>query len=481
MKTRAFPPPISLVFASLLVGGCASSPTPQAKLPATPAAFAAAADAGATDSTYSADASLATWWRSFNDPVLDGLIARATEVNHDVRLARARVREARALAGIASAANQPTLDATGSATRARLSENSAAGRQTSAQGGDLTGNDFRAGFDASWELDLFGANRASIDAARAEADASAEAANATLIRVLAEVGSTYVELRGAQRELDLVNANLRLQQDTLALAEDRLRAGLADELPVAQARTQLAETRTRVPPLEAAIALATHRLGVLLDRAPADLALPPVADPLAAPASPPRVPLGLPSELLQRRPDILQAERAFAAANSRLASARADRWPRFYLTGAAGLESLSTGDLADAGSRFWTLGPGLRWPLLSGGRIRQTIAAQDARAEQAAIRYEQTVLRAFADVEDALVNFGRSQDRLAAAEDYTVSSRRTAALAADRHHAGLTDFLDVLAAERARLDADQLRVQSETATARNLIALYKALGGGWTG
>lgn len=479
MKTAAFATPTLLAVVTLLAAGGCASPSPQAKLPATPAAFAEAARLPVPTDT---DAPLATWWRTFNDPVLDGLIIRASEVNHDVRLARARLREARALAGLTASANQPTLDATGSASRSRLSENSAAGRQTTAAGQSLTGNHYLAGFDASWELDFFGANRAATTAARAEADASAETVNATLISVLAEVGSTYLELRGAQRELALVQANLRLQADTVALAEDRQRAGLADELPVAQARTQLAEARTRIPRIEAAVALATHRLGVLLNRDPGDLALAPIlaTDNDRPHAHPPRVPVGLPSELLQRRPDIRQAELAFTAATARLASARADRWPRFYLTGAAGLESVSTGTLADASSRFWTLGPGLRWPLLSGGRIRQTIAAQDARAEQAAIRYEQVVLRAFADVEDALVNFGRAQDRLAAAEDYTTSSRRTAALAADRHRAGLTDFLDVLTAERARLDADQLRVQSETETARNLIALYKALGGGWT-
>jgi NodT family efflux transporter outer membrane factor (OMF) lipoprotein len=478
MKTSV-PTTATLLVLGTLLGGCAS-PAPTATLPATPATFAetSAVKTAATDPDSST--ALTTWWRTFDDPALDALIARATEVNHDVRLAQARVREARALAGIASAGNQPTLDATGSATRSRASENSRAGRFATAGGQSLTGNTYRAGFDASWELDFFGANRAATAAATAESDASAESARATLVSVLAEVGSTYLDLRGAQRELALLQSNLRLQHDTLALAEDRQRAGLADELPVSQARTQLAETRTQLPSVEAAVALATHRLGVLLDRAPAELATT-LPDDAKTYARPPRVPVGLPSDLLQRRPDIRQAERTLAAASARLASTQADRWPRFTLTGAVGLESLSAGDLADAGSRFWTLGPGLRWPLLSGGRIRQTIAAQDARAEQAALRYEQTVLRAFADVEDALVNFGRAQDRLAAAEDYSASSRRTAALAADRHRAGLTDFLDVLAAERARLDADQLRVQSETATARNLIALYKALGGGWTG
>ncbi len=477
MKTSAHTT-AALLALGFLLGGCAS-PTPSAKLPATPSAFAEAGAVKTSATDADASTSLAAWWRSFDDPALDALIGRAGEVNHDVRLARARVREARALAGIAAAANQPSLNANGTATRGRLSENSNSGRSANAGGGSLTGNNLRADFDASWEIDIFGANRASAEATRAEAEASAESARAVLISVLAEVGSTYLDLRGAQRELAILHANLRLQHDTLALAEDRLRAGVADELAVSQARTQLAETRTRIPPVETACALATHRLGLLLDRAPAELATA-LPDDGKSYARPPRVPLGLPSELLQRRPDIRQAELAFSAAVSRLVSARADRWPRFTLTGSAGLESISAGDLAEGGSRFWTLGPGLRWPLLSGGRIRQTIAAQDARAERAAILYEQAVLSAFADVEDALIKFGRAQDHLAAAEDYAASSRRTAALAADRHRAGLTDFLDVLSAERACLDADQLRVKSETETARNLIALYKSLGGGWT-
>jgi len=330
----------------------------------------------------------------------------------------------------------------------------------------------------SWEIDAFGGTRRAVEAAQADLESSVESNRDVLVTVLAEVGLSYLDLRGAQKQMAVARDNLRAQEQTLVLTRDRFQAGLASELDTARAEAQVASTRAQIPPLEETQQRAIHRLGVLLGKPPGELE--PqlvVAEPI--PSATPRVPVGLPSDLLRQRPDIRRAERQLAAATARIGVATADLFPKFYLTAATGLQSVEASDFFDGGSRFWSLGPSVRWPTFNAGRIRQNIRAHDARQEQALLRYEQTVLISLEEVENALVAFGQEQGRHRALTESEQASRRAAALANDRYRGGLVDFLDVLEAERALLGAQDNVVQSERRLSQNLVRLYKALGGGW--
>jgi NodT family efflux transporter outer membrane factor (OMF) lipoprotein len=223
---------------------------------------------------------------------------------------------------------------------------------------------------------------------------------------------------------------------------------------------------------------AIHRLSVLLGKNPAELETRLVSD-AALPVATPRVPLGLPSDLLRQRPDIRRSERQMAAANARIGVAKAELLPKFYLTGAAGLQSIEASDFFDAGSRYWSLGPTIRWPIFNAGRLRQNVQVQNARQEQSLIRYEQIVLIAFEEVENALVSFGKEQERFQALQESETASRRSVVIARDRYQSGMADYLNVLEAERSLLAVQENLVRSERLLGQNMVRLYKALGGGW--
>ncbi len=424
-------------------------------------------------------ATLSQWWRLFNDPELDGLIGQAADANHDVRLAKARVREARALRGVAASALFPSLDASGSYSRSRLSQNTPDGLLARAAGQPSEANLFDAGLDMNWELDIFGGNRRGIEAAQADLSAAMESSRQTLITVLAEAGLDYLDLRGLQKQLAVARDNLRLQEQTLDLTRDRFKAGLASELDSARAEAQAANTRSQIPLLEQDIQGDIHRLSVLIGKSPDELQSQ-LAAPAPIPPATPGVPVGLPSDLLRRRPDIRQAESEVAAATARIGVATADLFPRFFLTGAAGLQSVNASDFFDGGSsRFWSLGPSLRWPVFTGGRIRQNIKVQNARQEQALIRYEQTVLTSLEEVENALVAFGKEQEHHRALVESEAANRRAVELADERYRSGLVDFLNVLETQRTLLAVQDDLARSERTIGQNLVRLYKALGGGW--
>lgn len=441
-----------------------------------PASFANVERAAAATNAVSVNP--ATWWTVFHDPQLDSLIRSATGSNLDVRIAAAQVLEAKALRGVAKSDWMPKFDASGSASRSRGSANAQAGRQARALGGSLVGNQFESGLDMSWEVDVFGGVRRGVEAADAELGASEASRRDVMVSVLSEVGLTYLDLRGAQRQLAVARDNLRLQQDALALATDRLRSGLVSESDAARAGLEVATTRSQIPPLEESCDRAIHRLSVLLGRSPNSLRAELTAS-SPIPATPPRIPVGLPSDLVRRRPDIQLAERRLAAATARVGQATAELFPKFYLTGAAGLQSIDSSDFFNSGSRFWTLGPSLRWPILNGGRIRQTIRVQNARQEQAALVYEQTVLRSLEEVENALVAFGHEQERHEALIESQSAAARSHQLALDRYRGGLTDFLSVLDAERSLLVSQDSVAQSDRLLGQHLVRLFKALGGGW--
>jgi multidrug efflux system outer membrane protein len=466
--------------------GCAVGPNYQMPDMRTPAMWSEAPQNGVTTQPLQRT----RWWRTFNDPVLDALVERAVRANIDLRQAEARVREARALRGVAAADFWPTSNVSGSYARSRRSENASAAQVGPLNGsptlgggvpsGELEQGLFQSGFDARWEIDLFGGVRRSIEAADADLAASVEDLRGVLVTLLAEVARNYVEVRGFQRRVDIAQDNIRSQQDTLELTRARFDAGLTSELDVAQAASQLATTQAQVPTLETAVRQGIHRLSVLLGLAPGAL-LPELSQEAPVPPAPPGVPVGLPSDLLRRRPDVRRAERQVAAATARIGVAVADLFPRLALTGSLGLQSNLLADLPLGSSRFWSVGPTLTWPIFDAGRVRANIQVQGAREEQRLAQYEQAVLTALEEVENALVAYSRElvrRDKLAGAVE---ANQRAVELANELYTRGLGDFLNVLESQRSLFASQSDLVQSEAAVSANVVALYKALGGGWEG
>jgi NodT family efflux transporter outer membrane factor (OMF) lipoprotein len=298
--------------------------------------------------------------------------------------------------------------------------------------------------------------------------------------MVAEVARSYLELRALQRRLDVARENIRVQRDTWELTRVRFEAGVISNLDVVRAEAQLRTTESQVPVLETGLRQAVHRLSVLLGSEPGALAaeLAPVG-PL--PVEPPVVPVGLPSTLLARRPDVRRAERELAVATAAIGVATADLYPRFSLTGGGGVESTRLEDLARGGSVYWFVGPSFSWPIFHAGAIRANIRVQDARAEQALARYEQTVLVSLREVEDALVAYAQERERRARLTEAVTADRSAVELARELNDRGLVDFLNVLDAQRSLYLVEDQLVQSDQAVVTNLVLLYKALGGGWEG
>jgi NodT family efflux transporter outer membrane factor (OMF) lipoprotein len=482
------------LFNLLFLAGCAVGPDYHPPKTEVPAAFQAAPPpTNPAPATVAPDSSfgLERWWRNLHDPLLDRLIAEAVATNLDVRLAEARVREARAQLQATRAGLFPTADASAAYTRSRVSQNSgilgatssstsSSASQTSSSGLSypLTSSLYQAGFDASWELDVFGGTRRQIESARDTLEAQTEARRNVLVTLLGEVAQTYAALRGYQQQLIIVRTNLNAQQDTLNLQRSKLQAGIATDLDVANAEAQAASTESQIPTLQTQIQQAIHQLSVLLDREPAALTGQ-LETPAPVPQGPPTIPPGLPSDLLRRRPDVRQAERLLAAATANIGVATADLFPKFSLTGSAGLESVSLNSFANAGSRFWSFGPSVTWRIFAAGQIRANIRVQDARQQEAFIQYRQAVLQSLQDVENALVAYEHEQVRRRSLAQAVDSARRAASLALRLHDAGVVDFLNVLNAQQSLYLAQVQLAQSEQAVATDLVALYKALGGGW--
>jgi len=423
--------------------------------------------------------SVAAWWKNFQDSELDSLIARAAQSNLDLKIAQARVREARAEYGIAVGNLWPTVDASGSYARQRQSKNQPVlSSLPMPPGVPFENNVYQAGFDASWEVDVFGGKRRGVESAKAQVAAAQFGERDVLVTLLGEVARNYVEARGYQRRLEIAHENIQAQARVLAITQNRFTNGLATDLDVQQAATLLATTRANVPTLETALEASIHRLGVLLGQPPEALQTE-LSTAAPIPAAPPTVPVGLPSELLLRRPDVRLAERQLAAATANIGVAKADLFPKFFLTGVAGDQSVSASDWFDGGSRFWSVGPTVQWNIFDAGRIRANIKVQNARQEQALAGYEQTALSAFEDVENALTAYAKEQVRRRSLEDAVKSSQESLRLANQLYANGLSDFINVLDAERSLYQAQDQLVQSDRTVSTDLIALYKSLGGGW--
>ena len=524
---RAFPLLLSAAAIAVLAG-CKVGP--DYKSPDTRVSGAFAATQASTQAATAPAVDLATWWETFDDPMLDKLINRAVESNLDIQLATARLRQAREELGFNRAGLFPTVDASALFSRSRRSRNTQAsvpvnsggdvnsggsggtgtggtGTGGTGTGGTGTGggavggggstgggggggvatpssfgagttNLWQAGFDAGWELDVFGGTRRAIESANYALQAQVEARRNTLVTLLAEVAQNYIMLRGYQHELDIVKRNVAAQLDSLQLQQQKLQAGIATDLTVAQAEALLASTRAQMPPLERDILQSIHRLGVLLGQEPTSLLaeLEPMSE---LPSGPPAVPPGLPSELLRRRPDVRQAERQLAVATANIGVATADLFPRFSLTGSIGLSSLKFSHLFDAQSRFWSFGPGVSWRIFDAGQIGANIRIQNALQEQAFIQYRQAVLQALSDVENSLVAYDREQARREHLQQAVAANRRAVDLARQLYDAGVVDYLNVLTAQQSLFDSEDQLAQSDQIVSTNLVALYKALGGGW--
>ena len=466
---------LTLVTALASVTGCAVGPNYQRPSVSVPAQWSEPVAGGETNGATS----LTAWWTNFHDAELDALIQRAAQSNLDLRTAQARVREARAQYGIAAAALLPMVDGNGAYERQEQSHHQPVLGSLPIPSYVPFQNDvYDAGFDASWEIDVFGGSRRGKEAARAEVTAAEYGQRATSLTLLGELARNYVEVRGYQRRLAIAAENITAQTHALALTQDRFDHGLATDLDVQQASALLATTRAEVPTLASGREAAIHRLGVLLGQDPGALQTE-LSTVAPIPAAPPVVPVGLPSELLLRRPDVQRAERQLAAATANIGVAKSDLFPKFYLTGAAGFQSVSASDWFTSGSRFWSIGPTVQWRIFDAGRIRNNIKVQNARQEQALDTYEQTVLTAFEEVENNLVAYANEQTRRRELTGAVAPSQKSLDLASRLYASGLTDFLHVLDAERSLYQAQDALVQSDRTVSANLIALYKSLGGGW--
>ncbi len=473
MRRRA----LSLSLLLLTVVGCAVGPRYKRPEMPVPQAWRESPAAGVP----ATGSSLERWWTTFHDPILDSLVTRAVEGNLDLKIAAARIRAARAARGIAASAALPQVDVEGAYSRAKRSD--AVPPFKSAPGGNSPfgpreQNAFEAGFDAGWEIDVFGGVRRDKEAALAQVQAAEEGRRDVLVTLLADVARNYAELRGTQQQLQILEETLRSERDTLDIAKARLEAGLGTELDTARAEGLLAANAAQRPALERFAKQAVYRLGVLLGKDPGALASE-LETPGAIPFAPPEVPPTLPSELLSRRPDLRRAERELASATARVGVAKADLFPRFSIVGIFGRRSEDVADLRSGISQFWTLRPLVRWPIFSGGRIRANIRVQDARQEQALRQYEKAILTALEEVENALSAHTRERRRQESLRLAVAANRRALDLATDRYTSGLESFLSVLDAQRSVYAAEDHLVQSERNAVVSLIAVYKSLGGGW--
>ena len=422
---------------------------------------------------------VAHWWERFEDPVLASLVEGALRGSPDMREAVARVREARARRGLSRTGLFPSLDASGDAAFSGEIENEV---EETVLGGDATDEGtskrFLAGFDAGWELDLFGGVRRSVEAAEAALQASRADLQDVWVSLAAEIALTYVEARTSQARLAVARANLEAQEETLALTRARHAAGLESELAVQQARYNLESTRARVPAVKAGLEASLNSLAVLQGKAPG-AAHEALGVGGSIPVPPVNVVVGIPALVLRQRPDVRGAERELAAQTARIGEATADLYPRVRLTGSIGLETLDLNRLGT--TAVWPFGYGLsvQWPVFDAGRIRRSIEIQDALQGQALARYERTVLGALEEVENALSSYALEQDRLAALRGAAASARAAVELAGIRYQAGLIDFLEMLEAQRSLLGFQDQVAESEGAVTANLVRLYKALGGGW--
>ena len=473
--TRAPLLTLILILSSLILDGCAVGPNFHRPPASLPPQWTAPATRGTAPGIEPATD---LWWKSFQDPELDSLIQRAVEANYDLKLATARVEEARGARGVAKSGYYPQINADASADRSRqLFVAPLANGPARPLSFEL--NNYRGSFDASWEPDVFGRIRRGVEAASGDLAASEQDRRNVLITLLGDVGRYYADLRGFQLRLMIAEQNIAIDEDAVRLTRAQAQAGQATEREVAQAEAQLESVRSQSPSLNSSIVLSIHRLSVLIGQQPGALQNE-LAGQRPVPVAPPDVPVGLPSDLLERRTDVQRAEAQLAAATARVGQAQAEYFPRFTLLGTAGRQATQLHDLTLGLGNFFSAGPSISLPVFTGGRIRSNVAVQKARTKQALSIYQSAVLNALEDTENALVNYANEQDRRDRLEKAVRASQTALDLATIQYKAGLTDFLTVLDSERDLYTNQDLLAQSQTSISTDLVSLYKALGGGWS-
>jgi multidrug efflux system outer membrane protein len=457
---------LTLAVAAAL-SGCAVGPNYHQ--PKTPVA---AQFAGAEPGIYSNQQTQIEFWKQFDDPTLDQLVGDSLTANYDLRIAVGRLVQARALRNQSRFDLAPTVTASGGYTKQRTPA------VEDPFGGAYTTKLYNAGFDATWELDFFGGVRRNIQARNAELQGEVANLHDAQVSVIAEVARNYFELRGEQTQLAVARANVKNQEQVLQLTEAQRTAGSGTDLDVARAQAQLSTTLSTIGPLEAAVSRSIHRLGVLTGRDP-DALTAALSTPHELPPLPHLIPVGSPEEMLRRRPDIRAAEHNLEASTDLVGVAISNLFPKVTFTGSFGFAAATPAGFGTAGSRSYTLGPGISWPAFDLGRVHEQIAGARAGAVIALDQYHGTVLNALEETEDALVTHARDRDQLEHAQDAASASATAARLAKIRYEGGMVDFLSVLDAERTQLQAEDALAQDRTEAATSLIAVYKALGGGW--
>jgi multidrug efflux system outer membrane protein len=449
----------------LFFSGCAVGPGYQRPATPAPTAFANAASIATTNDFINR-----SWWKDFNDPLLSDLIARASTNNHDVRRAHARLREARALWREARFDFVPTVVNENRYEKSQLSRDAARDRERRSEL-------YRAGFDATWELDLWGRVRRSVEAARATVESVESTRDDVLITIQAEVAANYIELRGAQARLEVATRNATNQVETVRLAEALRDGGQGTQLDVARARSLLNTTRASIPPLQADLERAVHRIAVLCGLAPTVLRGELLSS-RAFPVIPADLSLSNPTQLLRHRPDVRAAERSLAASTARIGVEVADLFPRVTLVGTVALQANSFSGLTSPGADAYNFGPRISWAAFDLGRVRQRIKAADAQAEGALAIYEQTVLLALEETENSLVALNRERERLAFLTEAERAAVEATELARQRYRDGIADFLSVLDAERTLLSLQEQLVTARTLNATRLVAVFKSFAVG---
>ena len=460
MKNIHYKSIVVLIFCLYLLtqAGCMVGPDYKPQDPNAPAGWVG------TKNTASPDAMLLKWWTEFNDPNLTSLVERAMKSNLDIRLAEEKIRQVRAISGATSAGFWPTANVTSSATRNR---NSAG----------IKSNLFQVGFDAVWNLDIFGGIRRSIEAAMADVNASIEDRRDVMITLISEVANNYVQLRGFQQEIIIARNNLKVQQQSAGVVRKRYEGGFVSALDVANADAQVATTMAQIPLLETSAQQTIYNISVLLGQEPASL-LEELSPPSSIPLTQPEIPVGLPSDLLRRRPDIRRAEAQIQSATAQIGVATADLFPKFSLTGSMTFNATNQQSLK-WDTRTWSFGPSASWQIFNAGQIGYNIEAQKSLREQAVITYRKTVLTAIQDVENALIAYTREQEHHKALIDSVTANRKAVEISTQLYVEGQTEFISVLDAQRSLYSSEDSLVQSSRTLSTDLIALYKALGGGW--
>jgi len=472
---------LGLMLCLMVMAGCAVGPDFQPPQVQVPDAWYGPTTMPSEESAASVERNVAEWWKVFQDPTLTSLVERAIESNLNMKLAEARIRQAQAarrrdLSGIG-----PTVSATGSFRRSSsfVTTTSPVGPGASeSKTEEVISNQYEAGFDAIWELDIFGGVRRGVEAADADLQASVETHRDVMITLAAEVARNYIDLCAFQQRVAVARQNLKAQQHSAELTRQRFQAGFVSRLDVANADAQVATTSAQIPLLEASSRQAIYNLSVLLGHEPAAL-MQELSAASDIPAAPPSVPVGVPSELLRRRPDIRQAEAEIHAATARIGVATADLFPKVILSGSIGYRASDLDSWFDRISRLWSFGPAVSWQIFDASRIRSNIEVQKALEEQSVIAYQQTVLAALQEVENMLIASAKEQEHRKALAEAVAANQKAVELATELYTQGQTDFLNVLQAQRSLYVSEDALAQSTRTVSTNLVALCKALGGGW--